>query len=355
MARRSGAEGGVAILGFTCLKDDGPYLVEWLAHHLAAGFDRMLVLTHDCNDGSDALMQALAQDDRIVHLPFTPGRGASVQWQALALAGRHQDYRAADWALFFDVDEFVCLDGPADVPALLGGVAGDAVALPWRLFGSGGQARRGDGLTPERFARAAPAGLHFPLAHLFKTLHRPSAFQKPGVHRPRARRGEAPVWHGPDGAPLPPGFAAAPGAISLYGVAAGAPLARLNHYSLRSTEEFVLKRARGLPNHMDRDIGMTYWVERNWNDVEDRGIEAMLPATRARLARLMALPGVADAHAACLAAHNAHHARLVQDLDVVRFAFRLGLAGDSVAPDAAAARQLLAATAAAGQAKAGAA
>lgn len=327
-------------LGFTCLKDDGPYLVEWLAHHLAAGFGKMLVLTHDCTDGSDALMDALAADPRIVHVPFERTEGKAVQWQALAHAARHAEYKSADWALFFDVDEFLCLDGPADIAALIEAFGGDAIALPWRLFGSGAQETWRDGLTPERFLRAAAEDLHFPLAHLFKTLHRPAAFQKPGVHRPRGRKGEATVWTGPDGTPLPPGFDTAQNAISLYGLVRGKRQAWLNHYSLRSRDEFMVKRSRGLPNHEAREIGVTYWLERNWNTVEERSIAGMLPATRATHDALMALPGVATAHEACRAAHDARVRALASDVEAARLAFRLKLAGDSTPPTADDARQL---------------
>ena len=322
------------ILGFTCLKDDGPYIVEWLAHHLAAGFGRMLVLTHDCTDGSEDLMKALTLDSRIQHVPFEQTEGKTVQWQALSLAAQHPCYKHADWALFFDIDEFLCLDGPADLTSLIDATGGDAIALPWRFFGSGGQKEKTEGLTPERFIHAAPWDLPFPLAHLFKTLHRPAAFQKPGVHRPRARKGETPAWTGPDGTGFPNGFGEAQNFVSLYGHVRGRRLAWLNHYALRSQDEFLLKSMRGLPNHMDRVIDVTYWIERNWNSVVDRTISGMLPATWSEYQRLLALPGVAEAHQTCLRAHADRLAILSQDVEFAKLAFRLDLAGDSVEPNA---------------------
>lgn len=326
-------------MGITCLRDDGPYIVEWIAHHLAAGFDRMLVLSHDCSDGSDALLEALAQDDRILHLPFDPAGKKSVQWQALRHLQQSELYKTADWALFFDCDEFLCLPQGRlrDTLAAFEAKAGpfDALALPWRLFGSGAQKRRMPGLTPERFTQAAPPDLHFPLAHLFKTLHRPAAFRQPGVHRPRARTRRPARWIGPDGARLSDSFARNDATITLYGANGARPRLWLNHYSLRSAEEFMLKRARGLPNHMGRDIGLTYWAERNWNSVEAREILPMMPDTRAEIDRLMALPGVAAAHAACLQAHDARYRALIEDIETLRLAFRLGFLTGSTPPSAA--------------------
>ena len=58
------------MLGGTCLRNEEPYILDWIAHHLGAGFDHMLVLTHDCDDGSAALLDALSADPRVTHLPF---------------------------------------------------------------------------------------------------------------------------------------------------------------------------------------------------------------------------------------------------------------------------------------------
>lgn len=337
----------MTILGMTCLHDDGPYVVEWLAHHLALGFDRMLVYSHDCTDGSAALLDRLTQDPRILHVQFSPKGGKSVQWQALRHLRDTEEYKKADWALFFDCDEFLCghfnslHDLLADYERLAGQF--DALALPWRLFGSGGHKRRAAGLTPERFTRAAPFDLHFPLAHLFKTLHRPRAFRQPGVHRPRARQAHAARWIGPDGRHLAEGFAANDNAISLYGALKAPALAWLNHYSLRSVEEFMLKRARGLPNHMDREIGIAYWAERNWNTVDATEILPMMRNTRQEFERLMAMPGVAAAQSACLATHANRYQTLMQEIESVRLAFRLGFLTDSTPPSAEEGRAFLAA------------
>lgn len=329
---------GLSILGITCLRDDGPYCAEWIAHHLAAGIDRMLVITHDCSDGSDTLLNALMQDPRILHLDFTPKGKKSVQWQALKIVQDHPWYQDTDWALFFDCDEFLC-GAEQGLPEILRDLentsgAFDAVALPWRLFGTSGLRAWTDGLTPERFTQAAPADLHFPLAHLFKTIFRPKAFAKPGVHRPRAKLKRPARWITPDGTELPENFARADAAITLYSqYRTPSPLC-LNHYSIRSEVEFLLKRKRGLPNHVDREIGLTYWVERNWNTVKDTAIAPMLPATRKTLAQLMALPNVAELHAASRNHHRAAIKDMLPDIGTLRLQYRLRMHPTSTPPTA---------------------
>jgi hypothetical protein len=301
----------------TCVRDDGPCLVEWVAHHLAAGFDRMLIFSHECTDGSDALLEALGADPRITHVPFQPEGKKTVQWQALRHIQSHDWYTSATWALFFDCDEFLC--APRPLPEIIDtfsdDLAFDALVLPWRLYGASGHETRTAGLTPERFLRAAPLDLHFPLGHLFKTLHRPQHFRQPGVHRPRLKKAKPTVWCGPDGQALPEAFSTSDEAISLYGALRNRPLIWLNHYSLRSKEEFMVKRARGLPNHTSRDIDLTYWVERNWNTVEAPEILPMMPATRKTCEELLALPDVKQAHEACQTAHAARRTLSGPDAD----------------------------------------
>jgi hypothetical protein len=111
-----------------------------------------------------------------------------------------------------------------------------------------------------------------------------------------------------------------------------APLAELNHYSLRSRDEFMVKRHRGLPNHMQKPIDVGYWVERNWNTVEDRRIDPMLTATRDSMKMLLALPNVTPCHEATVAAHKRRLSEIMQDIDEVRFHWQLGLTPNSTAP-----------------------
>ncbi len=344
----------MTVLGVTCLRDDGPYVVEWVAHHLAAGMDHILVLSHDCSDGSDTLLDALQASGRVTHLRFAPKGGKSVQWQALKLAGDHPLVAGADWVMAFDCDEFLSLDPAcADIPRLLDAVQGqggpaDAVAIPWRLFGSDGQVGYDPALTPERFRRAAPRDLQFPMAHLFKSIVRPKAFQKLGVHRPRRKPRRDAQWLTAWGTPLPESFVQNDDMITLYTHAQDhPPLAELNHYSLRSRDEFMVKRHRGLPNHMKKPIDVGYWVERNWNTLEEHRIDTMLPATRAMMDNLLALPDVQPCHLATVAAHQRRLAEIFQDIDEIRFHWQLGLTPNSTPPSPEALRSYVAAMAAA--------
>lgn len=330
----------MTILAITAMRNEGPFVLEWLAHHRALGVSAFLVFSNDCDDGTDALLDALEAGGAVTHVRHE-ARGRSVQWQALKAAKAHPLHAAADWALCIDCDEFVALKPPHDtLPALLAALGADAVMLPWRLFGSSGHLDFAEEPVTGRFTMAAPEDMAFPAAgRFFKTLYRTAAFRRPGVHRPKPAPGRPARWVDGSGRALPPGFAAAEDRIvapepGRYGAV------QLNHYSLRSAADFLVKRRRGLPNRSAKPLDASYWAERNFNLAEDRSALRHAAARAAETERLLALPGVAAAHREAVAAHRARIAALLADPDEARLFTRLALLPTSVPPGPEVARRL---------------
>ncbi|WP_240758180.1 glycosyltransferase family 2 protein [Palleronia sediminis] len=329
----------------TSMRDEGPNLLHWIAHHRAAGVTDFLVFTNDCADGTEALLDRLAAAGILTHIRNAVPQGRTPQWAALRQARGHPALAGAEWIAALDCDEYVNLRAPlgslGDLVRAVG--AADAIVLPWRLFGHAGRATRAEAPPTEAFDRAIPADALYPaLCRFFKTLYRAAGpFTGPGVHRPRQVKGASPAWVDGSGRGLPDEFARS-GRIMLWGGPLATDLVQLNHYSVRSAEEFVAKSARGLPNHTDKPVDLTYWVERNFNTVADASIARMAPATAAEHARLKALPGVAEAEAAARDWHARAFAAAMTDPAAVKLFGRLILAGGSTAPPEAVARQLVA-------------
>lgn len=328
----------------TTLRNEGPHLVEWVAHHRAAGADTILAFSNDCEDGSDRLLDLLAAGGALTHVAQRVPEGQRPQWAALRAAARHPAVVSADWVAVLDGDEFVNLRAPLDgLPDLLAAVPGaDAIVLPWRLFGHAGHVGRPEASTLPSYDRAIPADAAFPpLARFFKTLYRREAFDGPGIHRPRQRPKARPSWVDGSGRPLAPDIAGDAERILLWGEALATDLVQLNHYAVRSAEDFVMKAARGLPNRQGKAVDLTYWVERNFNQVRDRTILRMAPATRAEAARLRRLPGIAEAEAACLGWHRRRFAQMLRDPAILHLFGRLILSAGSAAPPADLAHRLV--------------
>jgi hypothetical protein len=306
----------VSRLIVTAMKNEAPYLLEWVAYHRLIGFDRFLVYSNDCADGTDAMLDRLADMGLVTHERNDRVGRKGVQWTALDRATAHPLTAGAEWVLVADCDEFVNVKaGAGHLNDLLAAVPeADAVALTWRLFGSNSIVGIEDRPVIAQFTRAAPFPCHAPWeASQFKTLFRASTYRKLGVHRPKApASGRAPRWVNGSGAALGPEFAEA-GALT-YGPTGGMDLACLNHYSVRSAMAFVVKSERGLPNRSQRAVDIGYWVDRNFNTVEETSVLRHLPALEATLAGLMSDPEIARLHRAGLAWHRGRAEALIDSI-----------------------------------------
>ncbi len=333
--------GTARILVISTMRNEGPFALEWIAHHRALGVSDFLIYSNDCDDGTDRLLDALDATGVVTHVRQEPGK-RSVQWPALRAAKRHDVYGNADWAIAMDCDEFVVLTGaPATLPELIDAVEADAIMLQWRLFGSGGGLRFDEGLVTARFTQAAPPDMIFPAAsRFFKTLYRVAAFARPGIHRPKPRKNHVALWADGSGQPLPDEFARAEERI-LAAWPRADELVSLHHYSLRSAEDFLVKRRRGLPNRSEKALDASYWAERNFNLVENKKAARHIPGTEAELRSLRALPGVSEAHEAAVAAHRRQIAACLEDPGEARLFSRLALLQGSTPPDDTEARALL--------------
>lgn len=293
----------------TAMKNEGPFILDWIAHNRVIGIDRHLVYTNDCEDGTDALLKALSEAG--VTRRDNPFRtmGKVPQHAAFRAAESEPAVKDADWLLTLDVDEYINIHkGDGGIPDLLAAVPeAHAISMPWRLFGNADLDEFEDTPVTQRFTRAAPAYAPRPLqAWAFKTLYRNAGlFRRLGVHRPK---GLEPAtqdqmrWIDGSGRDIPANTWRSCWRMSKANW--GYDLVTLNHYAVRSAESFLVKRDRGRVNHVDRDQGAAYWFRMNHNAEEETSIQRYADPVAEEKARLMALPGVAEAHAVSVAWHQ---------------------------------------------------
>ena len=295
----------------TTMKNEGPFILEWLAYHRAIGFDDIIVYTNDCTDGTDTMLQMLERkgicqwrENRFQEMDLKP------QHAALQSAEQEDVIKKAKWATCIDVDEFVNIKvGDGTLDALFAAVPdANMIAMTWRLFGNGDVHEYVDGPITEQFLRCAPEFARKPhQAWGFKTLFQNiGLFKKLGVHRPKGlnpQLWEDINWVNGSGKPLPRemyrnGWRST---IETYGY----DMVQLNHYAVRSAESFLVKRDRGRVNHVDRDQGLAYWFRMNNNYEEDTSILKRLPMMKEELAKLMSDPEIAAAHEHSVKCHRA--------------------------------------------------
>lgn len=303
------------ITAVTAMRNEGAFLIEWLAHHRAIGITHFLVFSNDCQDGTDTMLDRLAELGWLTHVRNDGPHPEGPQWAALKTAERHPLVRLSDWLIVCDVDEFITVRAGAGRLADLMAACPEATgfALTWRMFGNAGvDALQGRGVT-ETFYLAAPEVLHWPWrAQQVKTLFRnDGAFRKLGVHRPRNPDPAGPVPHWVDGSGhrLPAAFVR----NRVFTDPGSAPyaLAQVNHYALGSMQGYVVKADRGRANRAAGAFDLGYWIDRNLCAVEDRSILRMDPAAAPFRAALHADPVLGPLHQAAVAWRKARFCALM--------------------------------------------
>ena len=294
----------------TTMKNEGAFLLEWVAHHKALGFDHILICTNDCADHTRRMAMRLQALGLAVHHPTRPWAATSIQRSALKQATRYDIVRQADWIYVCDADEFLTIKlGDGSVQALTAAASAQAevISVPWRVFGPAGRVTYQDAPVTGQFDRGEtdhPDGFAYGKS-LFRGL---DPVGRIGIHLPIARDdlGRDLVREEPGGRPYRPQRHA-------MFVAADYGAAQVNHYALRSAESFLVKRDRGRVNHTGQEMGKDYWDRFNLSDTPCTAIRRYEAQTAEWRTRLMADPDLAFMHRKSVAWHRARIETLKSD------------------------------------------
>lgn len=303
------------------MKNEAPFLLEWIAYHRVIGFDEIVVCSNPSNDGTEELLAALAGAGVIRHLQVIPEAGEAAQSAAAKRFSTEIGYRDGDWYLWLDADEFLNIHvGARRVEDLIRAVgAHDCALINWRVFGANGHARFPGRFIGAGFGRAARrkfAG-NDSVKSFFRMSPKFGGFAPVGIHRPLVTRGGGlrhtdvvtgigtnptlgfrPHWQWFQGDSFP-----ANSKVELDEV--GWDLAQVNHYMVRTPDHFALKRlrGRGWKAHSEGEANQRhtdgFFTKNDRNEEEDVSILAWEEAVTAEMARLALFPAVGAALAQC--------------------------------------------------------
>lgn len=295
----------------TTIRNEGPYILDWVSYHLSIGFEHIFIYTNDNSDGSDELLRALARHGVVTLIENAAAPILSPQHKAyshgLMLLPQILDYR---WCALIDGDEYIAFDtgmfrSIVDFITWHEAQPVDAIALCWLVH----IADPGDGWRDASSLHRFPMRGRDVNAHV-KSMFRTRMFWYSHPHFPHSLSGRF-VFRTEDGrihhthkvTERLEAFAESPSAERAW----------INHYVMRTAGEALLKFSRGRADQMGGDA---VWRQANLNHtaglfvylwhsdriVRDERILACAAGQPEVLARLMALPGVAEPAARIAAA-----------------------------------------------------
>ena len=317
----SGSKGAVpGTCLFSAVRNEAPFLVEWIAYHKVIGFERFLIFANPSTDGTDELLAALHDAGEITYVPHEPPAGVAAQPNAVRLANEGNYIPDGAWVAWLDADEFLNIhhaDGRLD--SLIEWM-GDRVCMliQWKVFGDNGHAGFGGRFVSGDFVKAATPDdpVNDEIKSFFRKGNGITGFSSTDIHRPAVSRNRhltpAAVATG-SGRQL---LSNRRSKAWLSGKAGGhnktAPadrgfeIAQVNHYTVRTPEFFLLKRVRGAGYRADQEGVVnprhraSYYRTYNRNEAEDRSILRWEAACGREMARLLAIPSVRAAHDAAM-------------------------------------------------------
>lgn len=306
---------GTSYLVVSTMKNEAPYILEWVAHHRAIGFTDFLVFTNDCDDTTDPILDRIEKLGGLTHqVNEVLKRGPHKS--ALKYAKDHVLTAKADWILIADVDEFINIKvGEGTIGALLEhlGTETDCVPFPWKVFGHGGVVDFEDKPITRQFLHCEP-GPGGRKQRDVKTLFRnPRHMYHFGLHRPRVSEEftAQTVWKSPSGEDISERMNHQKNwMIPWKGCE---DTAYMHHYPVRCVESYILKKNRGRANHINEDLGLEYWDKWDMSGATDRSLKRGHPRFAQEWEALRADPKLRRLHREGVAWHRAQFRALCQD------------------------------------------
>ena len=275
-------ETATRVLLVETVKNAGPNILEWVAHHLLCGFDLQIYQ----NDSDDETAKHLRTLQSIGAIEYFRNHSDKRDWQTKAYrrCSFSEAYHASDWCMALDGDEFLNVRvGQGRVQDLIEACPEtDEILVNWRIFGSGHETDLNDRLVTERYRLAAARDVAQDSYCGFKSLFRTSCFKRPGIHRARAPLVEAPR--------MVNGSGLREGQFAKLQWRSRDPenmkYAQVNHYAVRDAASFLLKSVRGSSSHPDREVARDYWRRFNLNIEEDDSLASRSPQVYEKMCEL---------------------------------------------------------------------
>ncbi|MBQ2839414.1 MAG: glycosyltransferase family 92 protein [Muribaculaceae bacterium] len=233
-------------------KNEGPYFKEWIDWHQKQGVEKFYIYD---NESTDCTKEVLAPyiESGLVEYNYWPGKKQQLATYDDCFERHRLDAR---WIAVIDLDEFIVPIKDKSIPDFLHDLEQySSVEINWLVYGSGGAKKKEPGGVMERFRKHSMPE-HKLNTHVKSIVDPRRVCTMVGCHEASRISGRAADSHGN---PLKKGF---------RDRVPQQDVIKINHYAIKSYEEFLAKRARGRAR-IDSLRDMGYFERYDLNDIEE--------------------------------------------------------------------------------------
>lgn len=234
-------------------KDEGPYFKEWLEWHREKGVEKFYVYDNGSTDNTREILAPFIEKGIVDYIWFP---GHRMQLAAYDDCLKRNRYKTR-WLGFIDMDEFIVPIKDKTIPEFLKPLEGAAsVEINWLVYGSGGAKNHEKGSQMQRFKwHSLP---EHPLNRHVKSIVDPrKVYCMIGCHEAARIEG---VGLDSTGKKI---------TVSWKDRTPDQNHIKINHYAVRSLEEFIEKQNRGRASGTVKHIENEYFLRFDLNDLKD--------------------------------------------------------------------------------------
>lgn len=232
-------------------KDEGPYFREWVEWHRDNGVDKFYIYDNGSTDCTREVLRPYIESG-LVELTDWPGHRMQLAAYDDCLAHHRFDAR---WIAFIDLDEFIVPLKDKNIPEFLARFeSAPAVEINWLVYGSSGLKTKSPEPVMQRFTcHSLPE--HYLNRHVKSIVNPRRVFTMIGCHEAARISGDTLDSHGER---VTKNFREREPQQDVI---------RINHYAVRSRQEFAEKQARGRASGTQRTVSDQYFTQYDLNDI----------------------------------------------------------------------------------------
>ncbi len=234
------------------VKNEGPYFQEWIEWHKNLGVEKFYIYDNESSDNTKEILTPYIESG-LVEYTFWPGKKQQLPVYDDCLNKHRLDAR---WIAIIDLDEFIVPIKDKTILEFLKRFENfAAIEINWLTYGSGGAKEKQSGTVMERFRHHSLSN-HILNRHVKSIVNPKRVFSMIGAHESARLSGYATDSHGNK---LQKNFRDREPQHDII---------RINHYAVKSYEEFLEKRGRGSVRNAKQRY-MDYFTKYDLNDIVD--------------------------------------------------------------------------------------